>query len=79
MIGIVDTETGRPACVLLAAALGGSIAHAHLFDADEWLLAPTPNLKKIEGTREQWIDYAALPQERRVALIKALREGEDAK
>lgn len=45
---VYDLTLDRPACVLVAAALGGSTAVAKLFPSELWLLAPTPQMKVYE-------------------------------
>ena len=52
---LYDTQLRRPACVLLQAVAGGDMnALNRLFDASVWLLAPTPGMKRITGTDEEW-------------------------
>lgn len=43
-----DTKLRRPACVLVAAALGGDIGASGAFPAETWLLAPTDDMKVYE-------------------------------
>lgn len=54
---VYDTDLRRPACVLLQAAMGGSIGSEFhsVFGASNWLLAPTPGMKKLSATKEQWL------------------------
>lgn len=63
---IYDTDLRRPACVLLQAAMGGTIGtefHA-IFGSANWLLAPTPGMKKLQATKEQWLKVSQMkPQE----------------
>lgn len=40
-----DTVLMRPGCVLLQAAMGGSVEFAKACPTDSWLLHPTPDLK----------------------------------
>ena len=48
-----DTKLFQPGCVLLQAAMGGDPALCHEFDTQDWLLAPTPDLKVYPVTDEQ--------------------------
>lgn len=48
-----DTVLKRPACVLVAAGVGGDTHLAQLFETKYWLLAPTENLSVYEVTEEQ--------------------------
>lgn len=59
---IYDTDLRRPACVLLQAAYGcGSHPHAlRHFKAETWLVHPTPGMKKLAATDEQWAQLASL-------------------
>lgn len=51
---VFDTKLKRPACVLIQAIGGGDRwALLDLFP-DNWLVHPTPDMKVIHGTREQW-------------------------
>ena len=50
-----DTDLKRPGCVLLQAIMGGDSSKvSQLFGPDTWLLAPTPGLRLISGTEEEW-------------------------
>jgi hypothetical protein len=54
MIIVFDAKLMRPACVLLQAAFGADNFNvANLFDAKLWLVAPTPDMKRFEVTKEQ--------------------------
>lgn len=48
-----DTKLDRPACVLVAAALGGDPHAASLFPSETWLLTPTPDMSVYDTTPEQ--------------------------
>lgn len=52
---IFDVEQRRPACVLIQAVAGcpGDLV-SQLFNDESWLVAPTPGMRRIEGTREEW-------------------------
>ncbi len=50
---VVDVELRRPGCALLQAAMGGDPGIANLFDADKWLIAPTPAMKCYSISDEQ--------------------------
>lgn len=52
---LYDTDQRRPACALLQAVAGGD--HHFLsatFPAKTWLVSPTPGMKRLAATREQW-------------------------
>lgn len=52
---VMDMKQRRPACVLLQAAMGGDPAVVReLFYSEKWLISPTPDMKRIAGTMEQW-------------------------
>lgn len=58
---LFDIKLRRPACVLLQAMAG--CGHNNFlqmnFDSRDWLTAPTPDMRKVRGTREQWQRLAA--------------------
>jgi hypothetical protein len=59
---VYDVDERRPGCVLLQAALGGTVPPSRfgeLFDAADWLLAPTPGMKLYRVTEEQLAYVAA--------------------
>lgn len=50
-----DCDLKRPGCVLMQATMGGdSSAVSRLFGHESWLLAPTPGMRVIVGTEEEW-------------------------
>lgn len=54
---IYDLKLRRPACVLLQALYGCGDSNGFLqstFDAKEWLTAPTEDMQRICGTKEEW-------------------------
>lgn len=58
---VYDTDLRRPACVLIQAIAGGDRGTLmRLFDAETWLVNPTPGMKCIRGTREEWEKVARL-------------------
>jgi len=60
---VFDTKLKRPACVLLQAVYGCGHNNGFLqmtFDSRTWLVAPTPDMVRIRGTREQWKRSAAM-------------------
>jgi hypothetical protein len=59
-----DTELFRPACVLVAAALGADSRAASAFDTKYWLLAPTPGMAVFNTTPEQLTQLVAITEER---------------
>jgi hypothetical protein len=53
---VYDVTLMQPGCVLLQAALGGTVPRerfAQLFDTSSWLVAPTPDLQLYPVTEEQ--------------------------
>lgn len=63
---VYDLELRAPACVLLQAAHGCGARPAPLrhFEPRHWLTKPTPGMRKIGGTDEEWQRAAALTLER---------------
>jgi len=60
---VFDIKLHRPACVLLQAAYGCGESNSFLqmtFDSRDWLVSPTPDMRVIEGTEEQWRKAAEL-------------------
>jgi len=53
MMVAYDIKLMKPACVLVAAGLGGDPAAAREFPTRLWLLAPTPDMRVYETTPEQ--------------------------
>jgi hypothetical protein len=53
---VYDFNLKAPACVLLQAAMGGDSNSKAFnnFDSRHWLVAPTPGMRKVSGTDEQW-------------------------
>ena len=52
---VYDLDLKRPACALLQAAYGCEPMLVHeFFDATCWLTHPTPGMRRITGTREEW-------------------------
>lgn len=66
LVLVYDTDLRAPACVLLQAVFGcGSSPRAlRHFDSLHWLTAPTPGMRKLEGTEEEWKQIAELTRER---------------
>lgn len=63
---IYDTELRRPGCVLLQATGGGDKdALNRYFTSEDWLLAPTANMRTMHGTEEQWERESGFVAERR--------------
>ncbi len=56
---IVDVKQRRPGCALIQAVGGDTMLLKQLFDAESWLVAPTPDMYSVTGTLEQWEDFAA--------------------
>ena len=60
---VFDKKLKRPACVLLQAVYGCGHNNGFLqmtFDSNTWLVAPTPDMVRVRGTREQWKRAAAM-------------------
>lgn len=58
---LLDTKKMRPACVILQAMAGCAEARglvSGLFDGNKWVLAPTPDMKIVSGTRAEWEQFA---------------------
>lgn len=53
---VFDAKLMRPACVLLQAAMGGSIEAAHRFPSELWLTAPTPDMKRYRVESKEQLD-----------------------
>lgn len=52
---LFDTKLNRPGCVILQALANGSReALFEYFSSEDWLTAPTPDMKIMHGTPEQW-------------------------
>lgn len=57
---LYDSEVRRPACVLLqVAAKCDHRRLRRLFPPETWLLAPTPGMKRVCGTLEEWQQLAS--------------------
>ena len=57
---VVDMKTRKVGCVLIQAAYGGDNSLVGvLFDTEDWVLAPTDDMKLIGGTLKQWTEHAA--------------------
>lgn len=56
---LYDTKLNRPGCVILQAMAGCARNNEFLqLYFDDWLTSPTPDMKLMRGTREQWIALA---------------------
>lgn len=59
---IYDTDLRRPGCVLIQAAYGcdpqalGELG----FESRDWLLVPTPGMRKLSGNRGLWDRVVAI-------------------
>lgn len=62
VIMVYDTKLLAPACVLIQAAHGcGTMSEAFgLFKSEHWLTAPTPGMRTIAGTMDEWRKAAKL-------------------
>lgn len=68
---VYDIELMRPACVLLQVTFGADSAVAHLFDTNDWLVAPTDNMRRYKLNSDD--DLMKL-----VRLTKEFRENREA-
>jgi hypothetical protein len=52
---IFDVKLKRPGCALIQ-ALGGCPSHPlyDFWDTKDWLLSPTPDMRRVTGTVEEW-------------------------
>lgn len=59
---IYDCDKKAVACVLLQATAGcdSSLVYRFGFDTSTWLVAPTPGMKRIRGTEEEWKKAASI-------------------
>lgn len=57
-----DMKLKRPGCAILQSAYGASIGHFELskFDVDNWILAPTENMKLFTLKTEEELERAIL-------------------
>lgn len=54
-----DTKQNRPACVLLQAAYkADSWDLRRYFPAQTWLTFPTPDMRLVQGTDDEWKQIA---------------------
>ena len=62
LVMVYDMDLKAPACVLLQAAFGCGASPAALrhFEPKHWITHPTPGMRKIAGTPEQWKKAAAI-------------------
>lgn len=51
-----DTEQSRPACVVVAAALGADTAVPAAFDTVDWLTVPTDAMRVYPVTDQRQLD-----------------------
>jgi hypothetical protein len=71
---LFDLELMRPACVILQAISGGDTAafRRYFGGADNWLTSPTPGMKMVSGTAEEW-QYASEWDTRRQRPARPVR------
>ena len=50
-----DIELMRPGCALIQAAMGGTQGIANHFDAEQWLIVPTLDMKLYEVNEYQLV------------------------
>lgn len=57
---LFDPKLRRPGCVILQAMAGCGHNNGFMeMNFDNWLTSPTPDMKRISGTRQQWEGLAA--------------------
>jgi len=57
---MVDVKTRKVGCVIIQSAFGCSAANGFLqMHFDNWETSPTPDMRRVTGTKEQWLAYAA--------------------
>jgi hypothetical protein len=62
---VYDTDLKAPACALIQAAYGCSSRQLHrFFEPKHWLVAPTPGMRKLAATDEQWYKAAVITERR---------------
>lgn len=68
---LFDPARRAPACVLLQAVAGlwhgPAVSVLRLFSADTWLVEPTPGLRRVSGTRQQWEKVARVDNRRKLS------------
>ena len=58
---LVDVKTKRVGCVILQSMAGlGHNNHFLQMHFDNWETSITPDMKKITGTKDQWIRFAEM-------------------
>lgn len=63
IIIVFDTKEMAPGCVLVQACMGGnSQATQMLFCASKWITHPTPHMRKLCGSMDQWKKVAKLSE-----------------
>ena len=69
---LFDIEQKRPGCAILQALAGCSSQDLWDvgFDSKDWILSPTPSMRKITGTKEEWGEMARRLQKEREGNLK---------
>jgi hypothetical protein len=64
---VYDFDLKRPACPILQAVsdCDNQSPAFHYFDAEDWLITPTPGMRKVAGTDEEWRKAAAITRKHR--------------
>lgn len=65
---VYDVKLRRPGCVLLQAVMGGTVPRGiffKLFDATDWLLAPTPGMTTYRTTLPELEAVARITERRK--------------
>ena len=60
-----DTVRMRPGCAIVQAALGGDTNAAFYFETEDWLPAPTQEMRVYDATDEQLRWLAIIAKEKR--------------
>lgn len=67
-----DLKLMRPGCIIVAAGMGADSIPCAAFDTEDWLLAPTPDMKvydTTEGQLKQLVEMTRKARERRKETI----------
>ena len=64
---LFDRTLKRPGCVMLQVACGCGLQAALMFDSEDWLLTPTPDMRVYEVTEDEVVELAKMAAERRQA------------
>lgn len=51
---IYDLKQRKVGCVLIQALADCDSSNTHIFETSQWAVAPTADMRRITGTREEW-------------------------